>query len=263
MFRLNPGMTEICKVQTHLGEGKVLQMTETLKELLRQAWYYYPYDCWYGTYENGEVTLQQKYKAYSAVEWVAIENIHIENVHHSNNNKIKLRFKAVESKTVNVRMESYQSSDNLGGLDSKEVELIKGKESTVEFVFGGFYNCVYEVSIMIDNTRITLTVNPAASATDEMILKVYGIGPGLKNLQISEEQSNTLRKIWDGCEWENAVTETVYDYVFTDGDRKVHYSYDEGIFNDVTNLKSVILTSELRTVINNVIDNLVVLPTVD
>ena len=56
LFRLNPEMTEICKVQTHLGEGQELQMTDTLKELLVNAWYYHPYDYWSGSYENGTVT---------------------------------------------------------------------------------------------------------------------------------------------------------------------------------------------------------------
>ena len=160
LFRLNPEMTEICKVQTHLGEGKVLQMTDTLKELLRQAWYYHPYDYWSGTYENGTVSLQQIYKSYSAVECVEIESIHIENEHHSENNKITLRIQAKESKTVSVRLESYQSDDNLGSFETKEIELLNGDETTVEFTFYGFYDYSYWVSITIDNTKINLTINP-------------------------------------------------------------------------------------------------------
>ncbi len=163
LFRLNPEMTEICKVQTHLGEGKVLQMTDTLKELLRQAWYYHPYDYWSGAYENGTVSLQQIYKTDSAVEWVEIESIHIENKIDSQNNKITLRIIANESKTVNARLESYQSDDNLGSNDVKEIELAKGNETTVEFTFYGFYNYSYWVSITIDNTRIILTINPKDS----------------------------------------------------------------------------------------------------
>lgn len=163
LFRLNPEMTEICKVQTHLGEGKVLQMTDTLKELLRQAWYYHPNDCWSGSYKNGEVTLQQEYKTDSAVESVAIEGMHVENKHHSENNKIILSILAKESKTVDVRLQSYQSDDNLGSFESKELELIKGDEITIEFTFFGFYKYTYFVSIIIDNTRIDLTIDPTNS----------------------------------------------------------------------------------------------------
>ena len=160
LFRLNPAMTEICKVQTHLGEGKSLQMTDTLKELLAQAWHYYPFDCWSGTYENGTVSLKQVYKSYSAVECVEIESIHIENTHHSDNNRIVLSFRAKEDKSVTVDLGSYQSSDNLGSFDSKKIDLRKGEEVTVEFVFFGFYDYTYFVSITVDNTRIELTVDP-------------------------------------------------------------------------------------------------------
>lgn len=160
LFRLNPKMTEICAVESHLGEGKVLEMTDTLKGLLRQAWYYHPYDCWNGSYENGTVTLEQVYKKYSAVEWIAIENIHIENVHHSENNQITLRILASETKTANICLKSYQSNDNLGSFDSKEIELVSGEEMTVDFTFYGFYNYTYWVSITIDNTKIDLSINP-------------------------------------------------------------------------------------------------------
>lgn len=159
LFRLNPEMTEICKVQTHLGEGKVLQMTDTLSELLVQAWYYHPYDYWSGTYKNGAVTLRQIYKNDSVIEWVEIESIHIENKIDSKNNKITLRIRANESETVTARLESYQSDDNLGSMDAKKISLAKGEETTVEFTFSGF-NYTYWVSIMIDNTRIVLTINP-------------------------------------------------------------------------------------------------------
>ncbi len=163
MFRLNPQMTEICKVETHLGEGRVLQMTDTLNELLRQAWYYHPYDYWSGAYENGTVTLQQIYKNFSVVEQVAIENIRIENVHHSVNNRITLRILAKNTQTVNIILESYQSDDNLGGFGSKEVTLVGGEETIVEFTFGGFYNYTYWLSIIIDNTKIQLKIDPRNS----------------------------------------------------------------------------------------------------
>ncbi len=160
LFRLNPAMNEICKVQTHLGEGKVLQMTETLAELLRQAWYYYPNDFWAGEYENGAVFLRQVYKMDSAVEWVSIDGIHIENKIDSHNNTISLRILASESKKVSICLRSYQSDDNLGSDDVKEIELVKGRETKVDFTFFGFYNYPYWVSVTVDNTKIDLTIDP-------------------------------------------------------------------------------------------------------
>ncbi len=160
LFRLNPEMTEICKVQTHLGEGKVLLMTETLKELLRQAWYYYPNDCWFGEYKNGEITLEQAFKANSAVESVEIESIYVVNEPHSADNKITLRIRACDSKRVSIFLESYQSSDNLASGDAKEIELKENKWTEVELNFGGFYNHSYQLSIRIDNTVIQFTIDP-------------------------------------------------------------------------------------------------------
>ncbi len=163
VFRLNPEWTEICKVQTHLGEGKALRMTDTLRELLGDAWNYYPNDCWSGTYENGEVTLEQVYKEASAVDSVSIDNIYIENKIDSNNNKITLSILANESKTVKVSLMSYQSDDNLGTIESRDIDLTKNEETTMDFEFYGFYNASYDVNIIIDNTRITLTINPKST----------------------------------------------------------------------------------------------------
>ena len=124
------------------------------------------------------------------------------------------------------------------------------------------------LSSTADTTDLDLpsTVDTTVNNTEEMIpsdvLTVYGTF-GLDKLRISEEQALTIKEIWESCEWADDITETVYDYVFIDGDREVRYSYDEGIFNDVTNMKSLILTSELRVEINNIVDHLIVLPTVD
>lgn len=164
LFRLNPEMTEICKVQTYLGAGKVLEMTETMTQLLQQAWYYHPYDYWSGTYENGTVSLTQVYKSDSAVEWVEIESIHIEDTASQNNN-LKLRIRANESKRVKVSLESNQSDDNRGSYDKKEIELIQGGETTVEFTFFGFNNCSYVVDIHLDNTHIQLIINAYDAVT--------------------------------------------------------------------------------------------------
>jgi hypothetical protein len=135
-------------------------MTDTLKELLRQAWYYHPYDYWSGDYENGTVSLQQIYKSPSAIEHVEIEGIQIENKPRSENNKITLRIQAKESGTVGVLLKSYHSDDNLAGFEEKEIELSRGDETIVEFTFPGFYNTIYWVSIEIGNTKINLTINP-------------------------------------------------------------------------------------------------------
>ena len=163
LFRVDPSVSEICRAQTHLGEAQALQMTDTLAELLRQAWYYYPYDCWQGTYKDGAVTLQQVYKMDSVVDGVVIDSLHIENKIDSANNKITLYIRAKENTTEKVTLETYQSSDNLGSVDSKEITLVQGQETALEWTFYGFYNCTYYLSVTVGNTKITLTVDPRTS----------------------------------------------------------------------------------------------------
>ncbi len=160
IFRLNPELTEICKVESYLGEGEALKMTETLRTLLRQAWYYHPNDYWSGHYENGEVTLEQVYKSDSVIESIAIESILIENKIDSIDNKITLVIRANEDKRVNISLETYQSSDNLGGSETKEIELDADGEVKVDFTFSGFYNYMYFLTVTVDNTRAELTVDP-------------------------------------------------------------------------------------------------------
>ena len=117
----------------------------------------------------------------------------------------------------------------------------------------------------IEDTNISSTEN----VVDNDVLKVwatYGFvrpRPKNPNLEISREQSDTIKDIWQRCEWRDDVTKTVYDYIFVDGEREVRYSYDEGIFNDVTNMKNAVLSDEMRTEVNNVVDKLIVLPIID
>ena len=110
--------------------------------------------------ENGEISLNHIYESESAVEYVEIRSVEIENAPHSQNNKITLIIRSKENKTANIRCKSYQSSDNLGSTESKEIELIEGGETSVDFVFAGFYNTPYFLSITIDNTRIDFEIDP-------------------------------------------------------------------------------------------------------
>ena len=117
----------------------------------------------------------------------------------------------------------------------------------------------------LEDTNVISTEN----VVDNDVLKVwatYGFAsPTSKNpnLKISQEQSDTIKDIWQRCEWTDDVTETAYDYIFVDGEQEIRYSYDEGIFNDVTNMKSAILSDEMHTEVNKIVDKLIVLPTID
>ena len=160
LFRLSPEMNEICKVQTHLGEGVELKMTDTLEELLTQAWYYFPNDYWSGKYENGMITLNQIYKSDSAVDYVRIDSIDIKKDEWANI-KIVLTIGAKDSIKTNCQLFCSNGGDVIGFGDDKEIVLSASEETKVELTTGGLYNdWTHYVTINIDNTRISLTIVP-------------------------------------------------------------------------------------------------------
>lgn len=87
---------------------------------------------------------------------------------------------------------------------------------------------------------------------------------GKPDLKISNEQADAIKSVWDNASWENEVIQTEYDYIFHYGDsEEIRYSYGEGIFNDITSNKHLVLSAELKTSVNAIIDKLVVLPIID
>ena len=86
---------------------------------------------------------------------------------------------------------------------------------------------------------------------------------GKPDLKISNEQAEEIKSVWNNASWENDVTKTEYDYVFRYGDREIRYSYEEGIFNDITSNKHLVLSDEQKTQVNAIIDKRVFLPIID
>ncbi len=100
--------------------------------------------------------------------------------------------------------------------------------------------------------------------TDSSLLACYTHGYSwIPTLEMSKEQAEFIIEIWNESAWKNDVTEIEYDYVFRDENIIVKYLYDEGIFNDVTNNKHVVLSNEIREQVNNTIDHFLVVPIID
>ena len=53
IYRLTSYLSQICLVETHFGEGRVLQMTKELKEDLNDVWDYAPRNTYLGEYSYG------------------------------------------------------------------------------------------------------------------------------------------------------------------------------------------------------------------
>lgn len=100
----------------------------------------------------------------------------------------------------------------------------------------------------------------ASSLTCKRETTPYRVG---ENLQMSKDQAEFIIQVWNDSTWEYDVSKTAYDFVFRCGDREVRYCYDEGIFNDWTNMKHIVLSPDQKAQVNKVIDNFIVLPIID
>ena len=160
IYRVNRDYDEVCLVETHFGEGKVLEMTAEFAKLLQNAWYYAPLDSWIGTYKDGDekIELRNAFSAPSTV-LISVKEIYLDKADRTDNNKIVVELISALDQTVYVSSFSQQSDDNLGSGDSETVELKAGVPVTVELSFFGF-SYGYWVTLRADNTMVEITINP-------------------------------------------------------------------------------------------------------
>ena len=160
IYRLTPDLSQICLVETHFGEGKVLEMTEEFKTNVNNAWHYAPYDYFKGTYNKGDYTvdLESVFKSGSTVQ-LSIKKIQIESGYDPKNT-ITVELISSVDQEVNIKLHCQQSDDNLAAGDYRTVQLKKGKPTTVDLTFGGWPNFTYWVYIEADFTKAEITINP-------------------------------------------------------------------------------------------------------
>ena len=155
IYRL--GSNEIVLVKKHLGKGTVLvDAAECIAEI-NNAWSYWPWDCWNGTYQGGKITLAHRYEAETTVTVNILSMNVIKDLHPENSMTVELI--STIDQTVHVSLDCTGSADHLSNGDEKDVELIAGQPKTVELTFGGF-PYTYDVLIRVDNTYVTLVVDP-------------------------------------------------------------------------------------------------------
>ena len=160
LYRLTPDLSQICLVETHFGEGRVLEMTKEFMTNVNNAWHYAPYDYYKGTYNKGDYTvnLTSVFKSGSTVQ-LSIKKIQIESGYDPNNTITVELISSVDHE-VNIKLHCQQSEDNLAAGDSKSVQLEKGVPTTVDLTFGGWPNFTYWVYIEADSTKAEITINP-------------------------------------------------------------------------------------------------------
>ena len=121
----------------------------------------------------------------------------------------------------------------------------------------GYPSYIYQ-TVYLNDKGITLLI----IYDDNLTCSTFGHLGNAPDLKISNEQAEAIKSVWNNASWENDVTKTKYDYVFRYGYREVRYSYEEGIFNDIISNKHIVLSNELKTQVNSIIDKFVVVPTI-
>ena len=132
----------VSRVEKPLGEGVVLKYIAECWEEIHHAWYFWPYDYWGGTYENGVLKMSHSYAGESSVS-ATVKDIYVE----KRGGSIQLELVSDKTQIVKVHWDSY-SGDQLGTNDSRSVLLFAGQKSNVTLPFDGFkYGCSLEIKV--------------------------------------------------------------------------------------------------------------------
>ena len=159
LYRLDGNRTQLCRVDTYFGEGRVLEFPDDLKKMTLRLYYRYPYTYYYGTYNSntGEIQLEQIFTLYPDVvpQFFEIKELKIDKTLHGNNS-ITLELSTEWWGQMKVELESAASDDNLSYGDSKIVEMKGTFEPTVvELNFGGF-PFDYYIYITLDEVNVKI-----------------------------------------------------------------------------------------------------------
>ena len=157
LYRMPPDRSQICSVETHFGEGTVLEMTDELKNAIEGAWNYSPYYIYRGTYTAGDETvkLEVTNEGDSPIR-MYIKEIQIQKELPCEN-RIVVEVVSSEDCDAAVALKSQQGYDNIGGSTHKYVHLKKDVPQLVELEYEGFsYN--HTVQLSAKKTRAVIQI---------------------------------------------------------------------------------------------------------
>lgn len=158
IYRTDPSLTQLYRVDKHLGKGDILNMSDELRTMLTNAWHYHPYDYYRGTYtiKTDSPETEHVYSAPTAVQ-MKVQKLDVKNEWHSTNS-ITLELCSTQNIAVSVDLHCQRSDDDLAAGDYAEIFLEAGVPQTVELTFGGWPDSWYWVTITADNTRLELKI---------------------------------------------------------------------------------------------------------
>ena len=153
MFRLMDD--KLYRVNRHLGEGREVEYSDALKEMVLNACYYAPYNSYRGTWKNGTLEVEHVFENKSTVDITVEEITRISERRY----KAKVTLYSTRTQTVEFWYRSQQSEDNFGSTEETEIQLRKGKKETIEIEFYGF-NYGFYIQLRADNTHAQITIKP-------------------------------------------------------------------------------------------------------
>ncbi len=157
LYRIASDDSRIARVNTPLGEGVILNLTDVCKSEINNAWAYWPWNSWYGVYEDDVLTMKHRYVADTNVS-VKVKNIKVS----GKNNSIKLELLSDTTQTVEVDWETSNGGDWYGSMDSKSISLKEGKKQVIELDFaqvGDTNKYGYYLTIRVENTYINIDIS--------------------------------------------------------------------------------------------------------
>jgi len=113
------------------------------------------------------------------------------------------------------------------------------------------------------NQSLQNSLNIEGSYPDPILTCSTSGWNGTPDLQMSDEQIEAIIAVFENGEWQEGEVDIDASYKFIYLGAKIFYSYDGGIFSDVTNGRYLVLSDEKKAEVNNNIDWFISLPIID
>ena len=146
----------LCKVETHLGEGKEIELSEELIKMLKMAIEYAPMTRYRAALENGTLEQEYLFEGKHEIEVFIEEIVEIPATDKKSSPKynVKLSLLSKKDKTVHLDLGPVMSGDSVIMVETKTAELsLKANQKQVqEFVIEGFPSGMLVIPAVIQIT---------------------------------------------------------------------------------------------------------------
>ena len=161
IYRISSDRSKIARVKPHLGQGIVLGMTDSLKKRIDEAWFFWPYHSYSGTYKDGNLQIANVYAAESDVD-IFVKDLYIDVNPKNYDPQNTVTVEVVAKKDIKTKISLFcaQSSDNLAYGEQKELTLKAGIKQTLTLEFSGWTRFSFTLEIRAENTKVSIFIDP-------------------------------------------------------------------------------------------------------